>query len=87
MYQLAIVEDDPNIVKSFRTHFDHSEKFSVVFETNDDEHNRICDTNSASGEGSLIARVMQTCTPAIEDGREGPCETSHTSHTPTHSGR
>lgn len=37
MYQLAIVEDDPNIVKSFRTHFDHSEKFSVVFETNEVE--------------------------------------------------
>lgn len=37
MYQLAIVEDDPNIVKSFRTHFDHSEKFSVVFETNEAE--------------------------------------------------
>jgi DNA-binding NarL/FixJ family response regulator len=37
MYQLAIVEDDPNIVKSFRTHFDHPEKFSVVFETNEVE--------------------------------------------------
>jgi len=37
MYQLAIVEDDPNIVKSFRTHFYHSEKFSVVFETNEVE--------------------------------------------------
>lgn len=37
MYQLAIVEDDPNIVKSFRTHFDHSEKFNVVFETNEVE--------------------------------------------------
>ncbi|GDX45638.1 DNA-binding response regulator [Bacteroidota bacterium] len=37
MYQLAILEDDPNIVKSFRTHFDHSEKFSVVFETNEVE--------------------------------------------------
>ena len=37
MYQLAIVEDDPNIVKSFRTQFDHSEKFSVVFETNEVE--------------------------------------------------
>jgi len=37
MYQLAIVEDDPNIVKSFKTHFDHSEKFSVVFETNEVE--------------------------------------------------
>lgn len=37
MYQLAIVEDGPNIVKSFRTHFDHSEKFSVVFETNEVE--------------------------------------------------
>lgn len=37
MHQLAIVEDDPNIVKSFRTHFDHSEKFSVVFETNEVE--------------------------------------------------
>ena len=37
MDQLAIVEDDPNIVKSFRTHFDHSEKFSVVFETNEVE--------------------------------------------------
>ena len=37
MYQLAIVEDNPNIVKSFRTHFDHSEKFSVVFETNEVE--------------------------------------------------
>lgn len=37
MYQLAIVEDDPNIVKSFRTYFDHSEKFSVVFEANEVE--------------------------------------------------
>ena len=37
MHQLAIVEDDPNIVKSFKTHFDHSEKFSVVFETNEVE--------------------------------------------------
>jgi DNA-binding NarL/FixJ family response regulator len=35
MYQLAIVEDDPNVVKSFRNHFDHSDKINVVFETNE----------------------------------------------------
>ena len=35
MYQLAIVEYDPNVVKSFRNHFDHSDKINVVFETNE----------------------------------------------------
>ena len=35
MYQLAIVEDDPNIVKTFRNYFDQSDKFNVVFETNE----------------------------------------------------
>ena len=35
MYQLAIVEDDPNVVKSFRNHFDHSDKINLVFETNE----------------------------------------------------
>jgi DNA-binding NarL/FixJ family response regulator len=37
MYKLAIVEDDPSVVKGFRNHFEHSDKINLVFETNEVE--------------------------------------------------